>query len=355
MRRRSTACSSRALPVASALLAAALFGATTPASKHLLAGLPALPLASLLYLGAALATAPAALRSERLWPRDPRGTGFLLGAIALGGALAPVLMLAGLALASSASVALWLELELFATALFGALFFRDRLGRAGWLGCAGALAAGALLSRADAEAGGLAGALVAAACCCWALDNHWTALVDGVPASVTTFWKGAVAGGANAALAAALGLWRSEPAAIAAALAVGGAGYGLSHVLSLRAAQDLGATRAQILFSSAPVFGLAGAWLALGEPVLRAQLAGAGLLAVSLLLLFRERHAHFHRHRALAHVHPHTHDDGHHRHAHPGQPDSLQHSHWHTHEALAHDHPHLPDLHHRHRHGEAHD
>ena len=134
-------------PIATALLAAALFGAATPASKWLLAELTPLQLAGLLYLGAALGVAPGLVRSRSLTlPRAGRSRWLLLGAVALGGAVAPVLLLLGLRIASAASVALWLNLELAATAALGALVFRDRLGRTGWLGVALALVASGLLS-----------------------------------------------------------------------------------------------------------------------------------------------------------------------------------------------------------------
>ena len=177
-------------PLAIASLAAALFGAATPTSKWLLGALTPLQLAGLLYLGAALGVAPAVLRAGSLaFPRDRTGRLRLLGAVALGGGLAPVLLLLGLRLASAASVALWLNLELAATALLGALLFHDRLGAAGWLG-AGWPSAQERCSRAARARGLAAGALVAAACVCWAFDNHWTALIDGVPAAATHLLEG---------------------------------------------------------------------------------------------------------------------------------------------------------------------
>lgn len=60
------------MPVGLCLLAAALFGASTPASKRLLDGVEPLVLAGLLYLGAALGVLPFCFRggSPRRW-RDP--------------------------------------------------------------------------------------------------------------------------------------------------------------------------------------------------------------------------------------------------------------------------------------------
>jgi drug/metabolite transporter (DMT)-like permease len=338
-------------PLAMALLAAALFGAATPASKWLLGALTPLQLAGLLYLGAALGVAPALLRGRSLaLPRDLRGRRLLLGAIALGGGLGPVLLLLGLRLASAASVALWLNLELAATALLGALWFHDRLGALGWLGAGVAVGAGALLSAGEGAAGLAAGALVAAACLCWAFDNHWTALIDGVPAVVTTFWKGSAAGVVNLALGAAFAPFEASLLHVGAALATGALCYGASIVLYVTAAQALGATRAQVAFASAPLFGVGLAALWLGEPLSLLQLGAAAALVLSVALVLRDRHGHSHTHEAIGHVHWHRHDDGHHLHAHPDPPPA--HAHWHTHEPLSHAHAHWPDLHHRHPHKE---
>jgi drug/metabolite transporter (DMT)-like permease len=342
-------------PIAIALLSAALFGAATPASKWLLGELTPLQLAGLLYLGAALGVTPAlaAARSVPL-PRTRQGGWLLVGAIGFGGILGPVLLLLGLSLASAASVSLWLNLELAATAVLGVWLFHDRLGAGGWLGAAAAVGAGVLLSLGEGAAGLAAGGLVAAACVCWALDNHWTARLDALPPSATTFWKGVVAGATNLALGLALAPFPASASAVGFALGTGVLSYGASITLYVISAQAIGATRAQVLFASAPFFGVGLAALWLGEPVTLVQGAAAGVLALSVALVMRDRHAHPHEHRALAHVHWHRHDDGHHDHAHEGgEPQgALAHSHWHEHEPVRHAHPHWPDLHHRHRHGD---
>jgi drug/metabolite transporter (DMT)-like permease len=340
-----------ALPALLALLSAALFGAATPASKLLLDELPPLRLAGLLYLGAALGAAPAALgRGRRALPRDPANRLRLAGAIVFGGVLAPVLLLLGLRLAHAASVAVWLNLELAATAALGALVFRDPLGRFGWAGVAGVLAAGALLCFGEGPSGLRAGALVAAACVLWGLDNHWTALLDGVPAAASTLWKGAAAGATNLLLSFAVDPAPTAAPALGLALAVGAVSYGASITLYVVAAQRLGATRAQVVFASAPFFGLALSAALLGEPLTPAQLGAAALMALSLALVLGDRHAHAHSHEAVSHTHWHRHDDGHHLHAHAGALPASGHAHWHDHEPLHHAHPHWPDLHHRHGH-----
>ena len=336
-----------------ALLSAALFGAATPASKALLEGLSAFQLAGLLYLGAALGVAPFAFRQGGLrlpGKGDRRNRIRLAGAIAAGGVAGPLFLLFGLRLADAASVSLWLNFELAATAFLGALVFREHLGRAGWAGVAAAFAGAASLSGFEGFSSAVPALLVLAACICWGLDNHLTALIDGITPVQSTFWKGLVAGSTNLALGLVLDPFQSGAASTTMALAVGALAYGASIVLYITSAQSLGATRAQVVFSSAPFFGVVLSIVLLGETLRAMHGVSAALFIGAIVLLSLDRHAHRHTHDALEHEHEHRHDDAHHFHEHPGQPAGVRHMHRHAHEPITHAHPHWPDLHHRHRH-----
>ena len=341
----------RAIPVFWCLAAAALFGASTPASKALLAGLGPLALAGLLYLGAAIAVLPFSFRggSPRLRKRK-RNRLMLLGAVVFGGGLGPVLLLLGLSLAPAASVALWLNLETVATAVLAWAFFREHLDGRTWIAAALVVVAGVTLAAPSGFGSLPAAALVALGCLCWGLDNNLTALIDGFTPAQTTLIKGIVAGGANLLLSVFLEGVEFVPATIGLALGVGALSYGASIVLYIRGAQHLGATRSQILFSTSPFLGGLFAWTMLGEPVLAAQLLAAGGMIIALWLLLSARHEHRHVHDELLHTHSHRHDDGHHNHAHRGLPPWIRHTHEHEHEGSVHSHPHEPDLHHRHDH-----
>ena len=337
--------------VAQALLAALLFGASTPASKCLLATVTPLQLAGLLYLGAALGTALPFLRQrETLRAMGRRNALRLIGAIALGGIVGPVLLLVGLRASLAGSVSLLLNLELAATAVLGVLLFREPLGPKGWLGVTGVVLAGALVSGSAGWPGIVAALWVAGACVCWGLDNHLTARIDGITPASSTFFKGAIAGTTNLVLGLAIAPFAGSAATAAAGLAVGALCYGVSVALYIASAQQLGATRAQSLFAVAPFAGAVLAWAALGEPISGAQLAGATVLMAAVAAVVRSQHEHDHVHGEAEHVHTHRHDDDHHHHTHPGLAPDTQHSHWHRHEPLAHAHPHWPDLHHRHEH-----
>jgi drug/metabolite transporter (DMT)-like permease len=344
---------SNVIPFLVGLLAAALFGTATPASKALLNFLSAFQLAGLLYLGASLGVILLVSREGRMsapW-RLPKKTGFQLsGVIIFGGILGPVLLLLGLGLASSASVALWLNLELVTTVALGQIFFHDRLTKTSALAAVGTLSSAILLSVSKGPAGLLAGLLVFAACLCWGLDNHLTALIDRISPSETTFWKGVVAGPVNFAIGLYLNPFHTSVPVIGPALLVGALTYGISIVLYIASAQQLGATRSQILFSSSPFFGVLLSALLLGESISLLQGLAMVLIGGSLGALVLEEHEHEHLHAKIEHDHWHRLDDQHH-----AQENTLGicigwHCHWHVHNPLVHTHTHWPDLHHRHKH-----
>jgi drug/metabolite transporter (DMT)-like permease len=342
-------------PLLIALLSALLFGASTPASKVLLGSVPPLQLAGLLYLGAALGTLPVALRDRKRRAAPAHGLDRanrrrLWGSVLLGGTVGPVLLLLGLQRAGSASVALLLNLEMAATALLGVLVFREHLSRVGWAGVVVGLAAGVVIAVPGGLPGLAASALVAGACLAWGLDNHLTALLDGLSPAEATVYKGAVAGAVNLALGLTLEPFALTGGGVAWALLVGVFAYGVSIVLYITSAHHLGATRAQVAFASAPFLGAGLSFLWLGEPLGWEHVTSGIMLASGVALLMLDQHEHQHEHSAMEHVHSHRHDDGHHDHVHRELAPNVRHTHRHRHASMVHSHRHLPDLHHRHVH-----
>lgn len=339
-------------PVVWCLLAAVLFGASTPLAKTLLEQMDPWALAGLLYLGAALATVPFAFRggsAEARWSR--RNLLALGGAVVFGGIAGPVLLLFGLAEVDASSAALWLNLETVATSLLALLLFRESIDRKAWVALVCITGAGVVLAL-PVEAGTLRGALlIGAACICWGLDNNLTSIIDGWTPAQSTAVKGTVAGTTNLAIASLLGGGVSglEPATLVTALTVGAVCYGVSLVLYIRGAQQLGASRSQILFSTAPFAGVAVAVILLGDELNSLFIVAGALMAAGIALLHREHHGHRHRHTATVHTHRHRHDDGHHSHDHEADVAGW-HIHEHEHDDVVHEHAHRPDLHHRHVH-----
>jgi len=330
------------------LVAAILFGATTPAASRLVREMGAFTLAGLLYLGAAVFVLPFAIRSRPTKAAVVRGSFPLAVAVVLGGAVGPVLLAAGLGYVPAATASLLLNLELVFTAIVASLFFGEHLGRGVITGTAFMVVAGLTLSwsgGADLRLGAL---LISGACLCWGIDNCVTASMDQFSPSQITLVKGIIAGGTNLAIGLVLN-GAPSGTAILGALIVGGFGYGISIMLWIAGARDLGAARAQLVFATAPFVGVIIAWTVFAEAITPKEIVAFFLAACGASFVARTAHLHQHQHQSISHEHEHRHDDAHHIHTHADEY-TLSHSHVHQHEELAHSHPHVPDLHHRHDH-----
>jgi drug/metabolite transporter (DMT)-like permease len=343
--------------IAAALGAAVLFGLSTPLAKSLVGSIPPLVLAGLLYVGSGTGLAALLILRTATGGREsitwPRGTdvGWLLGAVASGGAVGPYLLMYGLQATDAASASLILNLESVFTALLAWFVFKENFDRRIAVGMAFIVAGGAVLSAAPAFlAQGWVGPLaIAGACLAWAIDNNMTRRVSVHDAMLIACVKGLVAGTSSVALAVAYGA-ELPPASVALQAGVlGFVGYGLSLTLFVVALRGLGTARTGAYFSLAPFIGAALA-VALGAP-LTATLVVAGLLmGAGVWLHLTEHHEHLHHHDRVEHEHPHIHDE-HHQHQHGSEWDGSEpHSHHHVHEPLQHAHAHYPDVHHRHAH-----
>lgn len=110
-----------------ALLAAILFGASTPFAKQLLGGISPVLLAGLLYLGSGIGLLLFRLIKDKGWQASRLFNNewiWLIGAIGFGGILGPVLLMLGLEHTSAATASLLLNLEAVLTALLAWVFLK---------------------------------------------------------------------------------------------------------------------------------------------------------------------------------------------------------------------------------------
>ena len=213
-----------------ALLAAALFGASTPFSKILIGQVAPVTLAGLLYLGSGLGLLAwfilRALTSRTEQDIPARLTApdlpWLAGAIAAGGIAGPVLLMIGLTRTPASSASLLLNMEGVLTAMLAWFVFRENFDRRIFIGMLLIIVAGILLSWEQTPALGVPwGALaIVAACLCWAIDNNLTRKVSASDAVQIAGIKGLVAGAVNLAIALALGLPMPEIRTALTAIAI---------------------------------------------------------------------------------------------------------------------------------------
>lgn len=344
--------------VGAALLAAVLFGVSTPLAKLLLANLSPILLAGTLYAGSGLGLGLWVLfrrlrkRAAVEAPLQRRDAPWLAGAVLSGGVAGPILLMVGLAQTPASSASLLLNLEGALTAAIAWCVFRENVDRRVFAGMLAIVIGGALLSWNPLAAAGVPwGALgIVGACLCWAIDNNLTRAVSGGDPVQIAAIKGGVAGVINISLALALGATLPSSTLLLVAGALGFAGYGVSLVLFVLALRGLGTARTGAYFSTAPFVGAALSLALLGEKPGELFWVAGVLMVLGVWLHLSERHRHEHTHGALAHNHRHCHD-AHHQHDHDFPWDGTEpHTHPHVHTPLTHSHPHYPDLHHRHKH-----
>lgn len=342
-----------------AILAALLFGASTPAAKLLLSKMDPLLLAGLLYLGSAIGLFlifSISVFTKKIAPKEASLTvsdwKWLGGVILLGGIIGPVLLMVGLLSTPASSASLFLNLESVLTVLIAWFAFKEHIDRKIVLGMLFIVIGSFVLSwQGNLNREQLLGPLlIAGACLCWAIDNNLTRKISASNPLQIAMIKSFIAGLTNTTLAIILGALLPRYLMLIAAGIVGFIGYGLSLTLFILGLRHIGTARTGAYFSLAPFVGAALAIIFLGDPITLKLVLASIFMGMGIWLHLTEHHSHEHQHEALEHDHLHVHDD-HHQHEHlPTDPKGQLHSHIHKQKAMLHSHPHYPDIHHRHKH-----
>ncbi|WP_291517068.1 DMT family transporter [Acidovorax sp.] len=337
-----------------ALLAAALFGLSTPLVQLWGRGVGPFTTAGLLYGGAGLVALFLRRPKDREAQLQRSDAGRLLAMALFGAVIGPVALVWGLQRTSGTSASLMLTLEALFTALLAWRLYSETVDRRVVLAMASLMAGGVVLAFDQSLQGtvqllGLAAVMVATAA--WGVDNTLSrGVADRDPGQVVLAKSGL---GVIATFFLAVFFAEPLPTLLTAGvlLGIGATGYGLSLRFYLLAQRTFGAARTGSVFAFAPLMGAVGAF-GLGERAVSALLVLGGMLMLGgVVLHLIESHDHAHAHEALEHEHAHAHDDGHHDHDHDhDRKPQGTHSHLHKHAALVHRHPHVPDLHHGHKH-----
>jgi len=346
------------LAIGFAILAAVLYGISSPVAKILLETTSPELMAALLYLGAGLGMFAVNLvtqrhnRERKEAPLAKKDLPFVIGMIVLDIA-APILLMLGLSLTTAANASLLNNFEIVTTALVALLIFRETIDRRLWIAIL-LIAAGSILLTVD-DAGSFsfsAGSiLVILACVCWGVENNCTRMLSLKDPMQIVVVKGFGAGSGALLIAFLASGMQTDLVSVAAALVLGFFAYGLSIYLYVRAQRDLGAARTSAFYAVAPFIGAAISFAVFQTPLTPLFALAAGFMVLGAYFAATGGHMHKHIHESVMHDHRHGHEDGHHTHVHD-PPVEGEHSHEHTHEHLEHDHPHGADMHHVHVHEE---
>lgn len=348
-------------PIIQALIAALLFGASSPLAKILLGEIAPVPLAAFLYIGSGvglliyktLATFGKEQGSEEA-PLLLRDIPWLIGAIIFGGVLAPIISMLSLNITPASTASLLLNFEGIATTLIAVAFFKEGISKRIWIAVLCITSASILLSWNFTNQWGISlGALgILGACTCWGIDNNFTRNISAKDPFTIVIVKGLAAGCFSLLLAYIIDSPLPSFFTIIKVMALGFFSYGVSIVLFVLAMRNLGSARTSAVFGTSPFIGAILSFILLSDTINIMLIISLPVMIAGTFLLLKEDHAHRHTHEHIVHEHRHYHGDNHHEHCHaPGEiPKNGYHSHPHEHVEIIHEHPHTPDIHHRHAH-----
>ncbi len=346
------------LAIGFAILAAVLYGISSPVAKILLETTSPELMAALLYLGAGIGMFAVNLATQRRSrerkeaPLTRKDLPFVIGMIVLDIA-APILLMLGLSLTTAANASLLNNFEIVTTALVAHLLFREAIDRRLWVAILLIVAASILLTVDDLSSFSFSAwsILVILACVCWGVENNCTRMLSLKDPMQIVVVKGFGAGSGALLIAFLASGMQTDLVSVIAALVLGFFAYGLSIYLYVRAQRDLGAARTSAFYAVAPFIGAAISFAVFQTPLTPLFALAAGLMVLGAYFAATGGHMHKHIHESVMHDHRHGHDDAHHTHVHD-PPVEGEHTHEHTHERLEHDHPHGADMHHVHVHEE---
>ncbi|MEX1376521.1 MAG: EamA family transporter [Eubacteriales bacterium] len=339
-----------------AILAAALYGISAPASKILLRELNPLFMAALLYLGAGLgmwiySVFANTKKSQKIEASLSKKEMPYIAAMILLDVAAPILLLLGLQRTTAGTASLLNNFEIVATSIIALVFFKEAIDKRQWIAMALIIAASAILTFGAADGFSLSfgSIFILLACLSWGFENNCTRQLSLKNPVQIVIIKGFGSGIGALIVCAIWGDFAAHIIYVILALVLGFVAYGLSILFYIFAQRSLGAARTSIYYSIAPFIGVLLSWLALREKITAGFLTALFLMIIATYFMVTELHSHTHVHSPLSHNHKHTHDNEHHNHTHAEKVDGF-HTHQHTHDAVEHSHSHYPDEHHRHEH-----
>lgn len=336
-----------------AILAAACYGISAPASKLLLQAIPPVMMAALLYLGAGLGmcivnltrggNAKEAKITKKEFP-------FVMGMVVLDIA-APVLLMLGLSSTTSASASLLNNFEIVTTASIALLFFKEAIDKRMWIAIILMTIASMILTVEDFNIISVSpgSVLVLLACICWGIENNCTRMLSLKDPIQIVIVKGFGSGIGSLIIAIAISELSFNPVWILFALSLGFVAYGLSIYFYIHAQRQLGAARTSTYYAFAPFMGVGLSLMVFGQQFKVSFWIALVVMVAGAYYATTENHSHQHTHEVIEHEHRHNHSEQHHDHIHD-KPIDAEHSHTHSHLPTPHVHKHTPDLHHMHRH-----
>lgn len=243
-----------------AIAAAVFYALNVPCSKLLLERIAPTYMAAFLYLGAGAGVGIMYLfhhkheaQTERLEKKDlPYTVGMVLLDI-----IAPILLMLGVKLGTSANASLLGNFEIAATTLIALFIFKEKISRKLWAAIALITLSSIILSFGgeDSFTFSVGSLLVLGATACWGLENNCTRSISNKSTYQIVTIKGFGSGTGSLIVAVIIGEKLPEIKYILPAVILGFVAYGLSIFTYIRAQKTLGAAKTSAFYAIAPFIG----------------------------------------------------------------------------------------------------
>jgi len=278
-----------------AVLAAVMFGSVSTLAKPLVSTVNPLLLSSVIYLICAATLTPLAQKQSF---HSTRKNFLLILAIAICGAtIAPSLYFLGLIHASASDAALITNGEVFFSVLLAVIFFKERLGKIGYLASSLVLA-GMIIVTTDLNFSDFTlqqlhyqDMLLILSMLFWAVDNNLSRmLAQKIHIAKLAQVKSAIGGTILFAIAVfgfgvPLNIQVSD---ILPILVLGIVGFAASLYFFLQSLKRISTVRTVLIFSMSSVFGLVAASVFLQEQISWYQIVAAGIMIFGIYLMNRK-------------------------------------------------------------------
>ena len=276
-----------------AILAAALYAINIPFSKILIEYVDSTMMAGFLYLGAGvgmfLYTTISGVFGKRAVkePLTKAELPYTIAMIILDIA-APILLMHGLSITTSANATLLNNFEIVATSLMALVVFKEFVSKKLWIAI-GLVTLASVILTFEGEGSfqfNIGSLMVLGAATCWGFENNCTRMLSHKSSEEIVIIKGIFSGLGSIITAFILGEQIPDWIYIVLVLLLGFVSYGLSINFYIMAQAKLGAAKTSAYYSIAPFLGVAFSLLLLGErPGVQFYVALAVLLVGTLLIV----------------------------------------------------------------------
>ncbi|MCB2290065.1 DMT family transporter [Clostridium sp. CS001] len=305
-----------------AILAAALYGISSPISKLLLKEIPPMLMASFLYLGAGsgISIIQFIKHTKYREKTEARLTKhelpYIIGMVLLD-IVAPIFLMYGLTITTAANASLLNNFEIVATSLIALLIFKESISKRLWGAISLITVSSIILSVEDLSSFSFSfgSIFVLIACICWGLENNCTRKLSLKDPLEIVVIKGFGSGIGSLLIALTLGEQTYNVPYIIAALLLGFFAYGLGISFYIYAQRDLGAAKTSAYYAIAPFIGVGLSLIIFREIPTFSFVIALVIMLIGTYFASTEKHNHIHTHEEYTHTHKHT-QDIHHIHAH---------------------------------------